>query len=243
MNPSLTLEEIRAHQHPLLPNPSDFRVVRYEVDVDPEAGTVASLVLTLRSESGEERRLRFVQPSIPQLGPVQIPLGLFAGSVYVVETGFRGWESRARIEVGSLAEDRPTFFYAERVENADERQSAILQNHYVLAVHDVRKSAEFYVRMLGFHVVGEPDGWVFVAKDGCMIMLGECPDDMHPSELGCHNYFAYLRVSDAGLFYQELKAKGAEILSDIEDKPWAMREFSLRTLDGHRITIGQELAQ
>lgn len=121
--------------------------------------------------------------------------------------------------------------------------STILQNHYVLAVHDVRKSAEFYVRMLGFRVVGEPDGWVFVAKDGCMIMLGECPDDMHPSELGCHNYFAYLRVSDADQCYQELKAKGAEILSDIEDKPWEMREFSLRTSDGHRITIGQELAR
>jgi hypothetical protein len=30
--------------------------------------------------------------------------------------------------------------------------------------------------MLGFRIVAEPDGWIFVAKDGCMIMLGECPD-------------------------------------------------------------------
>lgn len=36
--------------------------------------------------------------------------------------------------------------------------SAILQNHYVLAVHDVRRSADFYVRMLGFHIVDEPPG-------------------------------------------------------------------------------------
>jgi catechol 2,3-dioxygenase-like lactoylglutathione lyase family enzyme len=50
--------------------------------------------------------------------------------------------------------------------------STILQSHYVLAVHDVRRSAEFYVRMLGFRIVAEPDGWIFVAKDGCMIMLG-----------------------------------------------------------------------
>lgn len=120
--------------------------------------------------------------------------------------------------------------------------STILQNHYVLAVPDVRRSAEFYVQMLGFRVVAEPSGWIFVARDGCMIMLGECPDDMHPSELGCHSYFAYLRVADANGEYNDLKAKGADILSEIEDKPWAMREFSLRTADGHRMTIGQSLA-
>ena len=121
--------------------------------------------------------------------------------------------------------------------------SKILQNHYVLAVHDARRSADFYVRMLGFVVVTEPPGWVFVKKDECMIMLGECPDDLPPSELGCHNYFAYLRVNDADHYYNDLKAKGAEILSAIEDKPWKMREFALRTVDGHRIMIGQSLSQ
>ena len=119
--------------------------------------------------------------------------------------------------------------------------STILRNHYVLAVHDARRSAEFYVRMLGFEIVAEPEGWVFVAKDHCLIMLGECPDDLPPSELGCHNYFAYLRVSDADQYYNDLRAKGADILSAIEDKPWKMREFSLRTVDGHRIMIGHSL--
>lgn len=97
--------------------------------------------------------------------------------------------------------------------------------------------------MLGFRIVAEPDGWIFVAKDGCMIMLGECPDDMHPREFGCHNYFGYLRVTDADQYYDELKAKGADTLWEIEDKPWSFREFSVRTADGHRITIGHMLPQ
>lgn len=118
----------------------------------------------------------------------------------------------------------------------------ILQNRYVLAVHDARRSADFYVRMLGFNIVAEPQGWVFVEKDECMIMLGECPNDLPPSELGCHNYFAYLRVSNADEYYNDLKAKGADILSAIEDKPWKMREFGVRTLDGHRIMIGHSLS-
>lgn len=121
--------------------------------------------------------------------------------------------------------------------------SRILQNHYVLAVHDVRKSADFYVEMLGFRVAAEPPGWIFVEKDHCLIMLGECPDDMPPSELGCHNYFAYLLVADADSYYNDLKTKGADLLTVIENKPWKMREFALRTTDGHRIMIGHRLIE
>jgi catechol 2,3-dioxygenase-like lactoylglutathione lyase family enzyme len=117
----------------------------------------------------------------------------------------------------------------------------ILQNHYVLAVHDVRVSAKFFVEALGFRIVAEPPGWIFVVKDNCMIMLGECPDDMHPSELGCHNYFAYLRVDDADGYRAQLAANGVRPLSEIEDKPWGMREFSIKTPDGHRIMIGHTI--
>ena len=121
--------------------------------------------------------------------------------------------------------------------------SPILQNHYVLAVHNVRRSAEFYVQMLGFRIVNEPPGWIFVQKDNCLIMLGECPDDLPPADLGCHNYFAYLRVADADEYYNDLKAKGADLRTAIADKPWHMREFALRTIDGHRIMIGHSLSK
>lgn len=115
----------------------------------------------------------------------------------------------------------------------------ILQNHYVLAVHNVREAAKFYVEALGFQVVDQPPGWIFVLKDNCMIMLGECPDDMHPTELGCHNYFAYLRVDDVDAYHAELRAKSVSFVRDIADQPWGMREFGITTPDGHRIMIGQ----
>src|SRR3974377_1524765 len=114
----------------------------------------------------------------------------------------------------------------------------ILQNYDVRAVQDIPKSAYFYVRMLGFRIVREPPGWIFVAKDSCMILLGECPDDMPASELGCHSYFAYLRVENADSYYQHVKAQGADLLPPIEDKPWGMRQFTVRSPDGHRINIG-----
>lgn len=115
----------------------------------------------------------------------------------------------------------------------------ILQNHYVLAVHNVRESAKFYADILGFRVVHEDPSWTFVARDNCTIMLGQCPDDMHPSQLGCHNYFAYLRVDDVDGFHAELQAAGVEPLDPVTDKPRGMREFGVKSPDGHRITIGQ----
>jgi len=117
----------------------------------------------------------------------------------------------------------------------------ILQNHYVLAVHNVRESAKFYVDILGFTITHDLGGWIFVSKDNFMIMLGECPNDMHPSQLGCHNYFAYLKVDDADGYYAQLTQKNAAFLNKIEDKPWGMREFGIKTPDGHRIMIGQSI--
>ena len=121
--------------------------------------------------------------------------------------------------------------------------SAILQNHYVLAVHNVQESARFYVDVLGFSVDSDLGGWIFVKKDNCMIMLGECPDDMHPSELGCHNYFAYLRVDDVDAYHAQVERAGFEPLDVVADKPWGMREFGVKTPEGHRLMIGQTIGR
>jgi catechol 2,3-dioxygenase-like lactoylglutathione lyase family enzyme len=119
---------------------------------------------------------------------------------------------------------------------------AILQNHYVLAVHDVRVTADFFVEALGFEVVMEPDGWIFVARDNCMIMLGECTDAIPAADLGDHSYFAYLRVDDADAFLAQVTSAGYRPNHAIADKPWGLREFGVRTPDGHRIMIGHVLA-
>ncbi|MBK9316469.1 MAG: VOC family protein [Acidobacteria bacterium] len=115
--------------------------------------------------------------------------------------------------------------------------SIIVQNHYVLAVHSLEKSSRFFVD-LGFKVTSEPPGWIFVEKDNCMIMLGECQDAIRPGDLGDHSYFGYLRVDDADSYYHDLKVKGVEIISPISDKPWGMREFGVRSPEGHRLMIG-----
>jgi hypothetical protein len=115
MNQSLTHEELEKHRHDLVRNDRDLHIIRYEVDIDPESQGVTQIVLSLRSSTGIVRRLRFTDPQIPQFGPLQIPGGLENGPIYVVDIRFKGWATM-KVEVGSDAEDRPTFFFAERVE-------------------------------------------------------------------------------------------------------------------------------
>jgi uncharacterized glyoxalase superfamily protein PhnB len=117
----------------------------------------------------------------------------------------------------------------------------ILQNHYVLAVQDLELSSTFFLDP-GFTVASKPPGWVFLQKDNCVVMLGECRDAMRPKELGDHSYFGYLTVDDADSYYEELRGKGVKMLSAIMDKPWGMREFAVESPEGHRITIGQKMS-
>jgi uncharacterized glyoxalase superfamily protein PhnB len=119
----------------------------------------------------------------------------------------------------------------------------ILQNHDVLAVHDMRAVARFFVDALDFRIVAEPAGWVFVRKDDCLIMIGECPDDLPASQIGCHSYFAYLKVDDVDACYDRVRRAGAGPADAPVDMPWGMREFGVRTPEGHRIRIGQEIGR
>jgi catechol 2,3-dioxygenase-like lactoylglutathione lyase family enzyme len=118
----------------------------------------------------------------------------------------------------------------------------ITGSRYVLAVNNLDKSVDFYRDKLGFQTLWKGGDWHFIVRDNVRIMLGECPDDKPASEINCHSYFGYLDVENIDELYAEYQSKKVEILSSIENKPWGQREFSIRTIDGHRITFGQEVS-
>lgn len=118
----------------------------------------------------------------------------------------------------------------------------IVRSMFVLAVPNLERSGAFYRDVLGFEIreIGDP-GWRMFVRDACRIMAGECPDAIPPAELGDHSYFAYLVVDDVDALFQSVLGAGAEIIKRIASEPWGMREFGLRTIDGHRIMIGQTI--
>ncbi len=118
----------------------------------------------------------------------------------------------------------------------------IVGSRSVLAVRDLETSTAYYRDVLGFSKDPvDAEGWCFLTRDSFRVMLGECCNEKPASELGDHSYFSYWHLDNVDEFYQEIVAKGALLTSEPSDKPWGLREFSMRTPDGHRITCGQQL--
>lgn len=121
--------------------------------------------------------------------------------------------------------------------------ATIVHSRCVLAVHDLAASTRYFIEALGFsRDPVDAEGWSFLTRDNFQVMLGECRDALPVSELGDHSYFAYWYVEGIDEFYGELSTRGALVTSAHTNKPWGLREFTLRTPEGHRITCGELLA-
>lgn len=119
----------------------------------------------------------------------------------------------------------------------------MVDSRSVLAVRDLNVSTRYYMDVLGFkRDFGDgSDGWSFLSRDGFKVMLGECPDATPAGELGDHSYYAYVLVEGVDQLYDELSRRNAGIHSALATKPWGLREFGIRTPDGHRIMFGEPL--
>jgi len=117
----------------------------------------------------------------------------------------------------------------------------VVDSRCVLAVRDLGVSTRFFIEVLGFHRdFGDgSDGWSFLSRDAFKLMLGECRDEKPAGELGDHSYVVYLLVDGIDQLYEEVHARGVELLSAPVTEPWGMREFGIRTPDGHRIRFGE----
>jgi predicted enzyme related to lactoylglutathione lyase len=120
----------------------------------------------------------------------------------------------------------------------------ITRTQFVIAVPDLKVSSAFYRDILGFTIYAIPDpGFLFYVSGQCTIMAGQCPDQLHPSKLGDHSYFAYLEMDDIDSYYKSVCDKGAAICKTLRNEPWGMREFGLLTADGHRVMFAARVKE
>jgi uncharacterized glyoxalase superfamily protein PhnB len=116
------------------------------------------------------------------------------------------------------------------------------------------QAIEWLCNVFGFEkhaVYSGPDNTIMHAEltlGGGMIMLGSMSKDKdnihsrymkHPDETGgVETRAASLIVMNADAVYERAKAAGAEILFDIEDKPYGGRGFTCRDLEGYIWNVG-----
>lgn len=144
--------------------------------------------------------------------------------------GFENWAKFAQAVEASAAEGEKMVEKAER---------NVVHTRHVLAVKDLKIAGDYFRDKLGFDLDFTAPGWEFLSFGEFKLMIGECSDALSARETGDHSYFAHCLVANVDEVYAELRSRGAELTQHIADKPWGLREFSVVTPDGHRITYGQ----
>jgi catechol 2,3-dioxygenase-like lactoylglutathione lyase family enzyme len=121
--------------------------------------------------------------------------------------------------------------------------------HFLVSA-DVPRSAAFYADVLGGEVVmeGEPT-IVQVANSWVIINVGGGPTEDKPEVVldvpedpNRVSAFMNIRVADIQRCYEEWSAKGAEFLTEPQDRGAEIRCY-MRDPDGHLIEVGQSTAQ
>ena len=115
----------------------------------------------------------------------------------------------------------------------------VVHTRHVLAVKDLAVSAAYFKEKLGFDLDFAAPGWEFLSFGDFKVMLGECTDALWAHATGDHSWFAHALVENVDEVYEEIRGRGAEIISPIRTQSWGIREFTVRTPDGHRVVFGK----
>ena len=104
----------------------------------------------------------------------------------------------------------------------------------VLHVPDVTAAAAFYRDVLGFLWDFGDEAYAVVWRDNSAIHFVR--DNGTP--VGVH---LFQWVKDVDLYYEEIVGRGAEVDVKPMDRPYGIREFGVRDINGVRIVFGQDL--
>jgi predicted enzyme related to lactoylglutathione lyase len=109
-----------------------------------------------------------------------------------------------------------------------EKLNGISQLVPELPVEDVERAQQHYRDALGFEI-----GWLYPDKGIGAVSNGKAAIFFRkrtaPFEAAIHWVYA----EDIDASYQELKSSGANIVEPLERKPWGLRQFTVRDLDGN----------
>jgi catechol 2,3-dioxygenase-like lactoylglutathione lyase family enzyme len=109
--------------------------------------------------------------------------------------------------------------------------------HPILTVTDVLAAADFYTRKLGFTLAftwGDPPTIAGVNLGGVQLFL----EQGTPNPTGCSVYFV---VGDAEELFEFQRAHGVDIVLSPEDRPYGLRDYRVRDLNGYELSFGHRL--
>lgn len=107
----------------------------------------------------------------------------------------------------------------------------------ILFSADIERSIKYYKEQLGFTeswTWGEPIDFGGIVKDEVEIFF--CLNGQ-----GNPGTWLALIVEDVDVYYEQIKANGAEIIVPPRNQEWNMREMFVKDPDGHILRIGHRI--
>jgi catechol 2,3-dioxygenase-like lactoylglutathione lyase family enzyme len=108
------------------------------------------------------------------------------------------------------------------------------RHHPILPVSDVLAAADFYTKKLGFKLAftwGDPPTMAGVDLGHVQLFLQQGT----PSSQGCS---VYIVIGNADQFCEFQRANGVEILAPPDNRPYGLRDYTVKDLYGYRLTFG-----
>lgn len=114
----------------------------------------------------------------------------------------------------------------------------------ILAVNDVKISAEYYRDKLGFtitNVFGAPPYFAIIQRDNLSMMFAKAPKDkIVPNwKIVEKTSNVYFWVNNIDELYEEFIDNGADIDYELYTTPYGIREFGINDPDDYDIAFGE----
>ncbi|WP_274364044.1 VOC family protein [Paenibacillus thermotolerans] len=107
----------------------------------------------------------------------------------------------------------------------------------IIPVYSMDESLAFYRDVLGFDVA-----WVWEDNGYAAVRCGDIELHLDVQEsFTTYRAHSYFFVDNADEMYAEYKIKGVDIVQELEHKPWEVKEFTFRDLNGHMFKVAQQI--
>jgi uncharacterized glyoxalase superfamily protein PhnB len=108
-------------------------------------------------------------------------------------------------------------------------------------VRNLQETIDFYRDTLGFS-----NGWIQdmaagISRDEMRLIFVENPDYTKIINSGIAGFEIIWFVDNVDEIYNEYKTKNLEIICDLEDQPWGIREFTFKDINGYCIRVSETI--
>lgn len=97
-----------------------------------------------------------------------------------------------------------------------------------LPVSDVEKAQDYYQKYFGCKIE-----WIYPGKEMAAVSNGETAIFFRKRTNTFQPAVLWVYCHDVDATYKELLAVGADIVEEIEEKPWNLRQFTVYDFDGN----------